>query len=56
MVKNGTLNSKDAFSQNSDYNGWIGDMYQCTVLSWDPFDKIFNAAINMPGSLYFTFA
>ena len=25
--KFGTLNSQDTLSQNSDYNGWTGDMY-----------------------------
>ena len=53
MEKIGTLtNSQDAMSQNSDYNGQTSDMYQGTVLLWDPFGKIVNAAINMPGSFH----
>ena len=38
--------------QNRDYNGWTKDVNRNMVLVWDPFGKIVDAAINLPGSFH----
>jgi hypothetical protein len=35
--------------QNRDYNGWTKDVNRNLVLVWDPFGKIIDAAVNLPG-------
>ena len=40
--------------QNRDYNGWTKDVNQNMVLVWDPFGKIVDAAINLPGNFHYS--
>jgi len=47
-----TLNADDPLDQNSDYNGWSGGTFRGAVFLWDPFGKIIDAGINMPGSFH----
>lgn len=38
--------------QNRDYNGWTKDVNRNMVLVWDPFGKIVDCAINLPGNFH----
>ena len=42
----------DHVLQNRDYNGWTKDVNRNMVLAWDPFGKIIDAAINLPGNFH----
>ncbi len=47
-----TKASGDHVLQNRDYNGWTKDVKRNLVLVWDPFGKIVDAAINLPGNFH----
>ena len=42
----------DRKRQNRDYNGWTGDENRNVLLLWDPFGKIIDAVVNIPGSYH----
>ncbi len=42
----------DHVLQNRDYNGWTKNGNRNMVLVWDPFGKIADAAINLPGNFH----
>ena len=47
-----TKSPQDLVQQNRDYNGWTKSVNRNMVLVWDPFGKIVDAAINLPGCFH----
>ena len=47
-----TKNDENPRLQNRDYSGWYHDVFRCMVCVYDPFGKIIDAAVNMPGNFH----
>ena len=47
-----SLHPKIKMLQNRDFNGWTNDVHRGLVLVWDPFGKIVDAGINLPGNFH----